>query len=210
MTVGEGRTGLALSRPIKLLRYEPRTGGTCRPFGAIWKQEGRIRWMSPLMREQDDAVDAELFVDWFPEATYDLDQFEAAVTWLQSVCSQALELPDVARACKTEEARGLSCIRYTGPEGGADMAALLDGGSPTRMPDLEMLRTIVTLTLKHLVHEHPVLKGLALEVMAEDAAECARLALSDGRLVRIYLDRDTRAGQMIPLLLAESDRLFHQ
>jgi hypothetical protein len=166
--------------------------------------------MSPLTGEHEDAVDAKLFVDWFPEATCDLDQFAAAVAWLQSVCSQARELPDVAQACRAEEVLGLSCIRYTGPKDGTDLAALLDGGSQARLPDTEMLRTIVTLTLKHLVQEHPVLKDLALDVIAEGSAECARLVLSDGRLVRIYLDRETRAGQVIPQLLAESDRLFHR
>lgn len=205
-----GGLGLASNRHIKLLRYQPRAGGASRPFGAIWKQGGQIRWMSPLMGAHGDAVDAKLFVDWFPEATCDLDQFAAAVAWLQLVCSQACELPDVTKACQTKEVLGLSCIRYAGPKDGTDLAALLDGGSQARLPDTEMLRTVVTLTLKHLVQEHPVLKDLALDVIAEGSAECARLALSDGRLVRIYLDRETRAGQVIPQLLAESDRLFRR
>ncbi|AGU53088.1 hypothetical protein VAPA_2c05280 [Variovorax paradoxus B4] len=210
MTAAAERPGLASNRHIKLLRYQPRSGGRSRPFGAIWKQEGRIRWISPIIREHDDAVDAKLFVDWFPEAIYDFDQFAAAVAWLQWVCSRVQELPDVAQACRAEESLGLNCIQYAGPEDGADLAALLDGGSQARLPDIGMLRTIVNLTLKHLLQVHPVLRGLALEIAAADSAECARLTLSDGRLVRIYLDRDTHASEVVPQLLAESGRRFHR
>ena len=67
--------------------------------------------------------------------------------------------------------------------------------------------TAVSLTLEHLVKEHAVLKGLPLELISHGPHECARLHLPGDQIVRIYLDRDTPPGDVVPKLLVESDRL---
>ncbi|CAN7760643.1 hypothetical protein LJR084_007168 [Variovorax sp. LjRoot84] len=202
-------TNRTVSRHIKLLRYQPPSGGASRTFGAVWQLGNEVRWTSPITRRLNDVLDPKLFVDRFPEATYEFDHFAAAITWLQSVCSAARELLDVAQACQTEPGLGLSCVRYEGPDRGGDLASLLEGENQAQLLDVEMLRTVVNLTLEHLVKEHAVLKGLPLELISEEgSSECARLLLPDDRLVRIYFDRDTRPSRVVPQLLAESDRLF--
>lgn len=154
-------------------------------------------------------LDPKLFVDRFPEATYDFDHFAAAITWLESICSAARELLDVAQACQAEAGLGLSCIRYEGPDRSGDLASLLEGENQAQLLDVEMLRTVVSLSLEHLVKEHAVLKGLLLELISDEgSSECARLLLPDDQVVRVYFDRDTRPTRVIPQLLAESDRLF--
>lgn len=198
-------TGFVMDRHIKLLRYQPRASSAARLFGAIWQQQdGEIRWTSPIIPEHEHAPDLRRFAEWFPEATYDFDQFAAAVAWLQLACTQQCELLDIVQACNAKAQLGLSCVRYLGPGKGADLATLLDEGGPTRLPDVGLLRAVVTLTLLHLVAQHPVLQGLALEILAEKSAECARLALPNGKLIRIYLDRDTSASQVAAELLARS------
>lgn len=202
-------TSRIVSRHIKLLRYQSPSGGANRTFGAVWQLGNEIRWVSPIARRLNDVLDPHLFVDRFPEATSDFDHFAAAITWLESACNAAHELLDVAQACRQEPGLGLSCIRYEGPDQGEDLASLLEGDDQVQLLDVEMLRTVVSLTLKHLVKEHAVLKGLPLELISEGgSSECARLLLPDGQIVHVYFDRDTRPSRVVPLLLAESDRLF--
>jgi hypothetical protein len=202
-------TNCTVNRHIKLLRYQPPSGGASRSFGAVWRQGDEVRWTSPIIRRLDNELDPKLFVDRFPEATYDFDHFAAAITWLESICSAAHELLDVAQACQAEAGLGLSCIRYEGPDRSGDLAGLLEGENQAQLLDVEMLRTVVSLSLEHLVKEHAVLKGLPLELISDEgSSESARLLLPDDQVVRFYFDRDTRPTFVIPQLLAESDRLF--
>jgi hypothetical protein len=197
-----------VNRHIKLLRYTPRSGGFSRVFGAVWKRRDEVHWASPIVRRIDDVFDPQPFVARFPDAAYEFDHFVAAVAWLESVCYAAREPFEVAHACETETDLGLSCIRYRGPDRGEDLASLLGGeGAQAQLLDVELLRTAVSLTLEHLVKEHAVLKGLPLELISQGTDECARLHLPGDQIVRIYLDRDTPPGDVLPRLLVESDRL---
>lgn len=162
------------------------------------------------MPECEDAPNPKRFADWFPEAMYDFDQFAAAIAWLQSICAHQRDLLGVAQACMAKERLGLSCTRYTGPHDGADLVALLDEAGPTRLPDTSMLRSLLILSLEHLVLQHPALRGLFLLSPAENSGECARLILPDGRLVRMHLDRDTSAGEVAQKLQAEGGRIQQQ
>ena len=192
-------TSRIVSRHIKLLRYQSPSGGANRTFGAVWQLGNEIRWVSPIARRLNDVLDPQLFVDRFPEAAFDFDHFAAAVTWLESVCNAAHESLDVAQACRREPGLGLSCIRYEGPDQGEDLASLLEGDDQVQLLDVEMLRTVVSLTLKHLVKEHTVLKGLPLELISEGgSSESARLLLPDDQINHVYFDRDTRPSRVGP------------
>ena len=199
-----------VNRHIKLLRYTPRSGGSSRVFGAVWKHRDEVHWASPIVQRINDVFDPQPFVARFPDSAYEFDHFVAAVAWLESVCYGAREPFEVARACETEADLGLSCIRYKGPGRGEDLASLLGGEDRAQLLDVELLRTAVSLTLEHLVKEHAVLKGLPLELVSDGSSECARLHLPGDQIARIYFDRDTPPSHVIPQLLIESDRLDRQ
>jgi len=143
----------------------------------------------------------------FPEAAYDFDHFVETISWLESVCFGAKEPRDVMRACAQDPDLGLSCIRYKGPGRDGDLMSLIGGGDTAKMLDANLLKATVILTVEHLVKEHPVLKGLPLELFPQASSECARLHLQDGCVVHIYFDRDTAPDHVVTKLLIDRDSL---
>ncbi|ROZ78367.1 hypothetical protein EEB15_08010 [Ramlibacter sp. WS9] len=193
--------------PIKLLRYTPRSGGKCRIFGAVWKRKDGVHWASPIVNRTGFGFDPQPFMSRFPDAAFEVEHFEAAVAWLDSVCFAAREPIEVARACATEVDLGLSCVPYGGPQRDGDLASLLSADPAHGAWDDDLMRSSVIVSLTHLVKDHPVLRGLPLDVARDGAQECAWLHLADERVVRIKVDSQTESAHVIDVLLAEHDRL---
>ncbi|MFM9428480.1 hypothetical protein RCH10_004943 [Variovorax sp. GrIS 2.14] len=196
-------------RHIKLLRYQPRPGDAGRCIGALWQDGQSVRWTSVIACHPDHEPDATQFIARFPESGFAFDHFASALAWLSTVCSHAGALPDVAKACRSTPELGLSCLRHEGSDHRMDLQGLLDTEDQTGLLDGDLLQHVVELSLEHLVQDHPVLRGLPLAFATEGSREMALLSLPDHRQVHVYFDRDTRPLRVVPLLLAESNRLFH-
>lgn len=198
----------SLSRnPIKLLRYTPRSGGNCRVIGAVWKRTDGVHWASPIVSKTGFGFDPQPFMNRFPDAAFEVEHFEAAVAWLDSVCFAAREPFEVAQACASEVDLGLSCVPYGGPHRDGDLASLLSADSAHAVLDDDLMLASVIVSLHHLVKCHPVLSGLALDVARDGAREYACLHLPDGRVVRIQVNSQAEPTQVMDVLLAEHGRL---
>jgi len=175
---------------VWLIWYEPRSPGAMRAIGAVWCDERRVHWASPLLRHFEGIFDPLPFMLRFPDVQTELSHFEAALEWLDAVCFGAAEPGDVQRACEREPEWRLRCMCYEGPRRGAGLSTLLGASCGPRRPSTEQLRGAVLESIEHLVREHPGLRNMPLEPMHRTSMEVARLHVTEGRRVRVILHEE--------------------
>ena len=170
---------LSVPRPdrhLHLLQYAPRSGGQPRVFGAVWMDQQRLRWASPLVHWLDGFFNPQPFMVRFQDAIHEVALFEEAIVWLDAVCYAAAGPSEVQQACLGPLDWGLSCFEYSElSRTGTDLAGLLGEHPDPAILSPELQTACVIASLEHLVKGHRLFASTALEPVHGEPFECARL-----------------------------------
>lgn len=206
------RSGQRLPAPawIQLLRYSPGCGGMPRAIGAVWRDENRLHWASPLSRRFEGVFNPLPFMLCFPDAHPECALFEQGLEWLDAECFAAGDPQEVRAACERNPEWRLSCQAYPGTARGLDLSAQLALAPDWRQLRIEHLRSAVNESVAHLAEHHPSLHDTPLEPVHDDTMEVGRLHLSAGRRVRIVVHPHGGRSDATTLALVADDRLRSQ
>jgi hypothetical protein len=116
---------LHVPAPVKLIRYAPSGTGQARAIGAVWNDERRLHWATPLQRHFEGIANPLPYLLAFADAQTERAHFEAALEWFDAMCFAAADAAQVRAACTNEPEWRLRCLAYAGPRQGADVSALV-------------------------------------------------------------------------------------
>lgn len=173
--------------PENLIWYEPSGTGQARAVGALWHDERRLHWATPLRRRFEGITDSLPFMLAFADAQTERAHFEAALEWFDAMCFAATDAAQVHAACDNEPEWRLRCLTYEGPRQGADLSTLLCAAPRWEQITTEQVRSAVLEAVGQLAREHPGLSEMPLEPIDDDSMEVGRLHVTEGRRVRVVL-----------------------
>ena len=203
---------LSVPRPdrhLHLLQYAPRSGGQPRVFGAVWMDQQRLRWASPLVHWLDGVFNPQPFMVRFQDAIHEVALFEEAIVWLDAVCYAAAGPSEVQQACLGPLDWGLSCFEYSElSRTGTDLAGLLGEHPDPAILSPELQTACVIASLEHLVKGHRLFASTALELVHGQPFECARLHLPGNRCIRVSIDPQAEPRDAVARAKLEHDRLL--
>ncbi|CAN5259383.1 hypothetical protein BH11PSE10_BH11PSE10_03410 [soil metagenome] len=193
--------------PLKLIWYEPSGSGQARAIGAVWHDERRLHWATPLQRRFEGIANPLPFMLAFADAQTERAHFEAALAWFDAMCFAATDVAQVRAACANEPEWRLRCLAYEGPRQGADLSALLRAAPHWAQITTEQIRTAVLESVGRLAREHPGLAEMPLEPIHDGTLEVGRLHVTEGRRVRVLLHPDASRIEATTLALMADDQL---
>lgn len=191
---------------IQLLRYSP-SCGTARAVGAVWGDENRLRWASPLSRRFEGVFNPLPFMLSFPDAQPECALFEQGTDWLDAECFAASDPQQVRAACERYPEWRLTCQAYPGTVQGLDLSAQLAVAPDWGQLRSEHLRFAASESVARLTRHHPSLRDTPFELVHDDTMEVGRLHLTEGRRVRIVVHPHGGRSDATALALMADDHL---
>lgn len=193
--------------PVKLIWYAPSGGGQARAIGAVWHDQRRLHWATPLQRRFEGIVNPLPFMLAFADAQTERAHFETALEWFDAMCFAATDAAQVRAACDNEPEWRLRCLPYEGPRQGADLSALLCATPSWDQITTDQIRGAVLESIGRLAHEHPGLCQMPLEPIHDASMEVGRLHVTEGRCVRVVVHPNAGRTETTTLALMADDQM---
>jgi len=192
---------------VLLLEYRPTGVRSPCAIGAVWCDERRVHWASPLNRRFEGLFNPLPFMLRFPEAQENWAHFALALEWFGSACIAARTALQIRTCCESEPGWHLSCRANDGPTPWMDLATQLNGPPDwKRIPDVR-LRTAVFEAVALLVRERVELYGMALEAVDDGSQDLAWLHVTEGRRTLLAVHANAGLAEATALALESEERL---
>ncbi len=194
---------------LSLIYYRPSGVDIRHTCAAIWTEHAQVRLVSPFLRKRAGILDPQPFIKKFPCASANVDAFERAMEWLDSVCYAAKESHQVFLACEAEPQWGLQCVRYDA----SDLTLGMGGLSKPLVSDKtlrrEVARQCLLETVKRIIMEASELVGAQLDIIEPDKTtrDVANLCLPNGVTTRVSLLKKISSTDVIRRGILAMDRM---